>query len=102
MAFQVAIRRLRMPRDISIAEARDKLPALVHSVEEGPAVRLTRRGKPVAVLVSLEEYERHRPRRPDLWRAIQAFREGTDLRDLAVDEIFLGVRDPSHGRDVEL
>lgn len=50
-----------MPRDISIAEARNKLPALVHSVEGGPAVRLTRRGKPVAMLVSLEEYERLRP-----------------------------------------
>lgn len=91
-----------MPRDISIAEARNKLPALVHSVEEGPAVRLTRRGKPVAVLVSLEEYERLRPRRPDFWRAIKEFRERTDLSDLDVDEIFRGVRDPSPGREVEL
>lgn len=91
-----------MPRDISIAEARNRLPALVHSVEEGPAVRLTRRGKPVAMLVSLEEYERLRPRRPGLWRAIEEFRERTDLSDLDVDEIFRGVRDPSPGREVEL
>lgn len=91
-----------MPRDISIAEARNKLPALVHSVEEGPAVRLTRRGKPVAMLVSLEEYERLMPQRPDLWRAIQEFRVRTDLSDLDVDEIFRGVRDPSPGRAVEL
>lgn len=91
-----------MPRDISIAEARNKLPALVHSVEGGPAVRLTRRGKPVAMLVSLEEYERLRPRRPDLWRAIEEFRERTDLRELDVDEVFRGVRDPSPGREVDL
>ncbi len=91
-----------MPRDFSIAEARNRLPALVHAVEEGPPVRLTRRGKPVAMLVSLEEYERLRPRRPDLWKAIQAFRERTDVSDLDVEEVFRGVRDPSPGREVNL
>ena len=59
-------------------------------------------GKPVAMLVSLEEYERLRPRRPDLWRAIETFRERTDLSDLHVEEIFRGVRDPSPGREVDL
>ena len=91
-----------MPREFSIAEARNQLPALVHSVESGPPVRLTRRGKPVAVLVSAEEYERLRPRGPDLWQAIDAFRQRTDLTDLDVDEIFQGVRDPSPGREVKL
>ncbi len=91
-----------MSKDFSIAEARNRLPALVHAVEEGPAVRLTRRGKPVAVLISLEEYERLRPRRPDLWRAIETFRRDTDLNDLDVEEIFRDVRDPSPGREVEI
>jgi prevent-host-death family protein len=91
-----------MPRELSIAEARNQLPALVHAVESGPPVRLTRRGKPVAVLVSVEEYERLRPRRPDLWEAIEAFRERTDLSDLDPDEIFRGVRNSSPGREVEL
>lgn len=91
-----------MPREFSIAEARNQLPALVHQVEKGAPVRLTRRGKPVAVLVSLREYERLGPRRADLWEAIEAFRRETDLGDLDVDEIFAGVRDPSPGREVEL
>lgn len=91
-----------MPREFSIADARNQLPALVHSVESGPPVRLTRRGKPVAVLVSVEEYERLRPQGPDLWQAIEAFRQRTDLTDLDVDEIFGGVRDRSPGRQVEL
>lgn len=91
-----------MPREFSIAEARNQLPALVHQVEKGPPVRLTRRGKPVAVLVSLREYERLGPRRADLWEAIEAFRRETDLGDIDVDEIFAGVRDPSPGREVEL
>jgi prevent-host-death family protein len=91
-----------MPREFSIAEARNQLPALVHAVESGPPVRLTRRGKPVAVLISVAEYERLHPRSPSLWQAIVAFRQRTDLTDLDVDEIFGAVRDPSPGRTVEL
>lgn len=91
-----------MPREFSIAEACNQLPVLVRAVEQGPPVRLTRRGKPVAVLVSLQEYERLAPRRPDLWQAIETFRQQTDLRDLDVDEIFAGVRDPSPGLEVAL
>ena len=91
-----------MPKDVSIAEARNRLTALVHAVEKGPSVRLTRRGKPVAMLISLEEYERLRPLRPDLWLAIEAFRRDTNLDDLDVEEIFRDVRDPSPGREVEL
>jgi len=91
-----------MPKEFSIAEARNQLPALVHAVESGPPVRLTRRGRPVAVLVSVVEYERLRPRRPGLWEAIAAFRERTDLSDLDVDEIFREVRDASPGREVAL
>lgn len=91
-----------MPRELSIAHARNRLPALVHEVEEGRPVRLTRRGKPVAVLVSLREYERLGAGRPDLWESIESFRRQSDLGDLDVDEIFAGVRDRSSGRGVEL
>ena len=41
----------------SIADARSQLPTIVHSVEKGGATQLTRRGKPVAILLSLKEYE---------------------------------------------
>lgn len=34
----------------SVAEAKDKLPALLNAVERGEAVTITRRGKPVANL----------------------------------------------------
>lgn len=91
-----------MPREFSIAHARNQLPALVHEVEEGQPVRLTRRGKPVAVLLSLREYERLGARRADLWDAIESFRRQADLRELDVDEIFAGVRDRSPGREVKL
>jgi len=42
----------------SIAEARNNLPSLVRAAESGKAVELTRRGKPVAVLIGRRQYER--------------------------------------------
>ena len=88
---------------ISIAEARQNLPALVHQVEDGAPLQLTRRGQAVAVLLSQEEYERlSNCRKPDLWDAIVAFREGTDLSlDPLEDKDFEGLRDTRPARDFE-
>jgi antitoxin Phd len=58
---------MRERKQYSIAEARDRLPALVHEVEENGPVELTRRGKPVAVVLSMQEYERLQPRRVGFW-----------------------------------
>jgi antitoxin Phd len=85
----------------SIAEARNQLPAIVHDAEEGSVAELTRRGKPVAVVLSIADYERLTRARPDFWRSLQAFRKSHDLADLDVDRIFEGVRDRAPGREVE-
>jgi len=45
--------------DVPIAEAHNRLSALLKKVQKSP-VTLTRRGKPVGVLISPEEYERLR------------------------------------------
>lgn len=42
----------------SIAEARHGLARIVHELEDGGSVELTRRGEPVAVMLSVEEYRR--------------------------------------------
>lgn len=42
--------------DISIADAHNRLSALIKQVQKGP-ISITRRGKTVGVLVSPEEYE---------------------------------------------
>ena len=91
-----------MRKRYSIAEARNGLTGLVHAVEEGPPVELTRRGHPVAVLVSIKDFERLSGDRPDLWSAIERFRAETDLEALDVDDILAGVRDPSPGREPEI
>ena len=45
--------------EVPIAEAHNRLSALLKRVQKGP-IRLTRRGKPVGVILSPEEYDRLR------------------------------------------
>jgi len=43
---------------VSIAEAKNRLTELLYEAEDGAPVQVTRRGQPVAVLVSETEYLR--------------------------------------------
>ena len=88
-----------MLKQYSIASARNRLPAIVHDVEGGPAVELTRRGKPVAVLLSIDEYNKIRRNNPDFFKALSRFREETDLEELRAEEVWADVRDRSAGRE---
>jgi prevent-host-death family protein len=76
-------------REYSVAEARDKLPALVHQAERGRPVRITRRGKRAAVLISEGEYRRSRRSvGGTLGDAILAWRTrfgGVELTDEEID-----------------
>ena len=49
-----------MSNPVSIADAKNNLPRLIHEAEEGGAIELTRRGKPVAVIVSMAQYRKLR------------------------------------------
>ena len=89
-------------KSYSISDARNNLPALVHDVERGPPVAITRRGEPVAVLISVRDYRGMTAGHPDLWDAIEQFRAEHDLHDLDVDQVYEGVRDANAGREVEL
>jgi antitoxin (DNA-binding transcriptional repressor) of toxin-antitoxin stability system len=66
-------------------------------------VELTRRGKPVAVLLTLADYERlSRGPRP-FWDVCQEFREEMSIAQLDIQPNFLaGIRDTSPGREVNL
>ena len=90
-----------MIKKYSIAEARDNLPGVVHEAEAGTRVELTRRGKPVAVLLGLDEFERLASGRRSFWESYAEFRREFDLAELGIDpdEIFGGLRDSSPGRD---
>jgi prevent-host-death family protein len=42
--------------EATISHLKNHLPELVHTVEQGEDIQITRHGKPVAVLVSLDKY----------------------------------------------
>jgi antitoxin Phd len=90
-----------MEKNFSIAEAKNRLPAIVHLVEEGQAVRLTRHGKPVAVMLSIQDYEKMNKSKGDFWRALMAFRSSLDQEGIEIDDSdFEALRDQTTGREV--
>lgn len=93
---------MKRQRRLSIAETRKNLAAVVRSVEKGDVVEITRRGEPVAVLLSARDYEGLTRGYGDLWEAIRAFRESTDLSKLHLGDVYTDVRDRSPGRKVRV
>jgi prevent-host-death family protein len=90
------------PQDYSVAEARDKLAKLVHQAERGRPVRITRRGKLAAVLVSAAEFDRGRGRGAGgPGDAILAWRAKHGGLELSAQEIE-SWRDRSRGRVPDL
>jgi prevent-host-death family protein len=75
----------------SIAQAKDHLTRLVRQAEQGEPVRITRRGKPVAVLVSAAEYQRWHAgqERRDFWDLITAMRAAPSFApvDWSLEEV---------------
>jgi prevent-host-death family protein len=87
----------------SIAEARHNLAALVHDLEKKDRIELTRRGEPVAVLLSMRAYRKLSEPKQAFWEAYEAFRAEYPLDELDIQpEIFTGTRDRSPGREVSL
>ncbi|MEW5786311.1 MAG: type II toxin-antitoxin system Phd/YefM family antitoxin [Pseudomonadota bacterium] len=75
-----------------ITEAKNTFTALVHQVEEGEVVHLTRHGRPVAVILSEADYQRLRRQegpRPDILGFVETWRAGlpADWQPLADAEV---------------
>ncbi len=84
----------------SVAEARNRFVEIIHDLERMPRVEVTRRGRPVAILISPEEYQRLCGGGATFWDAYTAFRETYPLDEQGVEpEAFAGVRDASPGRE---
>ncbi len=90
-----------MSKKYSIAQVRDHLSEIVHQAEGGEEITLTRRGKPVAVLLARKEYERlARIQRLDLWQAIEEFRRTADFTEAELtNEEIASWRDRGSGRE---
>lgn len=92
---------LLVTKRYSIADARSNLPRIVDQAEAGEAVELTRRGKPVAVLVSVHEFERLRAGRVSFGDALRRFTATHSPQELgSEDDAFAAVRDREPGRKV--
>jgi len=94
----------RMAQRYSIAEARANLPTLVDDAEAGAAIELTRRGEVVAIMISVNEYERLRSQRIGFQEAYQQFLKKHSPADSGIDAAAFAkqVRDRSPGRKVTL
>jgi prevent-host-death family protein len=91
-----------MAKQYSVAAAKNQLPAVLHEVESGAAIEITRHGKAIAVLLSVGEYRRLHNGKPDLWEAYQAWRARSGgLDDSDVEAWLSGTRDASPGGAVE-
>lgn len=92
-----------MKHQYTIAEAKNRLPSIIHLVEKGPSVKLTRRGRPVAVLISIEEYDRLHPQKGNLWTSLQLVRKNIENWEVEIsDKDFADIRDKAPGREFNL
>lgn len=83
----------------SIAEAKNLLPSIVHKVENGSPITLTRRGKPIAVMLSIETYRQLSQEKMGFWKAWQSFQQSIATETVTfTDADFEGLRDRSVGR----
>lgn len=83
--------------EYSIADAKSQFAQLVHRAEGGQAVRITRRGKAVAVLVSEAQFNRLSAPRDGLLAFTQALRAEAAETGITLfsDADLAGLRDQS-------
>ena len=87
----------------SLATVRDRFTTFVRDVENDGPVTLTRRGEAVAVLISIDEYQRLSKPRQSFSTAYADFLKKCDLTvDGITGDEFPPQRDPSPGRAVVL
>ena len=87
---------------ISITEAKNKLTQIVHEVERGEPIELTRHGVPAAVLVSAEKYRNLTKQNFSFSSLLQNFRESKADLLLHNNDIFSELRGQETGRQVDL
>lgn len=92
-----------MPKSFSVAEARQNFARLLQTAERGRVVEITRRGQPVAVVLSAAQYLALVGEGPSFKAAIDELRARLGIDRLGIgDEDFAGLRHRSPGREVPL
>ena len=92
-----------MSKRYSIAEARTNLPTIVDQAEAGQEIELTRRGKPVAVVVSLRELEKLRRKPSRFGETYKKFLKTHPIKEIGLEsDFFESTREHDSGRKVAL
>ena len=92
-----------MSHRYSIVEARTSLATIVDQAEAGLTVELTRRGKAVAIVLSLREFERSRTDRIRFAEVYRHFLDTHVLKDIGLEPDFVSsTRDKQLARKVSL
>ena len=91
---------MRKPRTYSISDARTHLPALVREAEAGQQIKLTRRGRPVAVVISLGEFQRLQTGKGSFGERYGEFLKTHSPREDGLDRAFIeSLRTDETGRE---
>ena len=96
--------------EIPIFKAKNQLASIIHEAESGDSIMLTRHGKPAAMLIGMDEYERILGTGTGLVAALDRWRQDWSLDAMTQDKGFLeeeddafsGLRSGQPGRPVEL
>jgi prevent-host-death family protein len=88
---------------VSVAEARQHFARLIKRAQQGKTIEITRRGEPVAVLLSASAYSAITGERSSFIDAMRQVRERLGVDQLEIgDAEFEGLREESPGRDISL
>jgi prevent-host-death family protein len=90
-----------MSQRYSVVEARSRLSAIIDQAQAGREIELTRRGKPVVVIMSCRDFERLHSKRPRFGDAYRTFLNRYSLKEIGLPEGF-AARDTMPGRKVSL
>ncbi len=88
---------------VSVAEARQHFARLIKRAQQGKTIEITRRGEPVAVLLSATKYSAITGEPSSFIDAMRQVRERLEVDELEIgDEEFEGLREQSPGREISL
>jgi prevent-host-death family protein len=94
---------INMSKSYSVADARAHLPEILDEVEAGKDVQLTRRGRPVALVLSPERYEMLCSEHTNFGDAYHAFLSRHTAEEVGLEPGFFdSLRDREPGRRVRL
>ena len=91
-----------MVAKLSITEARQNLPHIIHNAESGQVTEITRYGEGVAVVVSLARWRKLHQKKKSFFKSLKNLRLELETDGNFISEGELGsLREKSPGRDFE-